>query len=51
MAELAEQKVHFGRGPRTVDVIWVAMGSVVLVSADASISRGTEYYRLVNMDL
>lgn len=35
MAEFAEQKVHFGRGPRTVDVIWVAMGSVVLINTNS----------------
>lgn len=28
MAVFPEQKVHLGRGPRAVDVIWIAMGSV-----------------------
>jgi hypothetical protein len=38
MAELAEQKVHFGRGPSTADVICVAIGSGVSYELRASFS-------------
>lgn len=31
MAEFPEQKVHFGRGPSAVVVIWIAIGSMPLL--------------------
>lgn len=37
MAELAEQNVHFGRGPKTAEVICVAIGSANSQKLDVSL--------------